>query len=293
MKKLGFLILLVALACCLLFTFFGCDSSSSAEKDKYVDYFPEVLTKTGTLKNRALRSNDYYSAQNITEITFLNTLTAAPAWAWDFSEEQNGSILAWLEETHLYVAGNGSVKAGADAKEMFAGVTMVSALDHASIRQDESKEYFKNLKRIDFNNSFNTSHIVDMSGMFCYCPFLTELDMSGFNTANVTNMRWMFAHCSSLLKIDLSSFETSNVTDMNFMFADCSALTELDLSSFNTMNVTDMRWMFDGCTSLISLDMSNSYIRETTYRGDMFKGTKWEDDPSEILKNRLIPEMPW
>ena len=39
-----------------------------------------------------------------------------------------------------------------------------------------------------------------MSGMFCLCSELEEIELCNFETENVTNMSVMFASCSKLKK---------------------------------------------------------------------------------------------
>ena len=54
---------------------------------------------------------------------------------------------------------------------------------------------------IDINN---------MSGMFCGCSSLKELNINNFNTNNVTNMSCMFSECSDDLKMKIKS-ENKNI----------------------------------------------------------------------------------
>ena len=63
-----------------------------------------------------------------------------------------------------------------------------------------------------------------MSGMFCRCSSLKNINLSNFNTINVTNMSGMFSYCSSLKDINLSNFNTNNVVDMYDIFYDCNKL---------------------------------------------------------------------
>ena len=128
----------------------------------------------------------------------------------------------------------------------------------------------RSLTSIDFGDNFNTSNATDMSGMFFYCPKLTNLDLSNFNTANVTNMSGMFSDCLKLTNLDLSNFNTSNATDMSGMFSACLKLTNLDLSNFNTANVTNMSSMFYLCDSLTSLNISSFNTANVTNMFHMF-----------------------
>ncbi|MBQ3306810.1 MAG: BspA family leucine-rich repeat surface protein [Bacilli bacterium] len=129
------------------------------------------------------------------------------------------------------------------------------------------------LKTIKGLDTWDTSHITDMSQMFLGLSSLTTLDLSNFNTSNVTNMMNMFNGCSSLTSLDLSSFDTSNVTTMQSMFSYCSSLTTLDLSSFNT-TVTNTDYMFYGCISL-----STGYART---QADANRFNSASENPSNI-----------
>ena len=213
------------------------------------------------------RFREFYMAnyEKTTEICFLdsNCVEFDQKRATDLSEAQNRSVLAYMQGNTLHILGPGGVRAPKDCSELFTGrketkngvVTFVS-------------EY---LKRIIFQNCFDTSDTISMSSMFEGCSLLTKLDLSRFDTSNVTNMREMFDHCSSLTSLDVSGFDTSNVTDMGCMFSGCSSLTSLDVSGFDTSNVTCMYWMFSDCSSLTSLDVSGFDTSNVTNMREMFE----------------------
>ena len=155
-----------------------------------------------------------YKRKDVKALTFQSSLSGVPSSAWDVSEAGDGSVLAWMDNSNLYVASDGEIAPNSHASWIF--------------------QNFVNLKAIDFGNCFVTSNVTDMSNMFSYCSSLTELDLSNFDTSNVTDMRGMFDNCGNLTSLDLSNFDTSNVTDMNSMFYYCQSLTSLDLSGFET-----------------------------------------------------------
>lgn len=199
--------------------------------------------------------------QRIVSFTFLDTLEGMPADAWDVSNDESGTIMAWVnvadeagtdQETmyDLYIAADGKVKANPDCSGLF--------LNYGS------------LKTINFNGNFDTSDVIYMNYMFEGCTYLTSLDLSSFNTSNVTNMCTMFDNCDNLTNLDLGSFDTSNVTNMSGMFQYCDSLVNLNLSSFNTSSVTDMRCMFNECKSLINLDLSSFDTSNVTDMDRMF-----------------------
>ena len=117
-------------------------------------------------------------------------------------------------------------------------------------------------------SSFDTSNVVDMSGMFSYTSGVNSLDLSGFDTSNVTVMRSMFNTCYAKTIIFGDNFDTSNVTDMSSMF-DGSTITPLDVSNFDTSKVTDMYRMF-AYTRGDSLDLTNFDTSNVTRMSDMF-----------------------
>ena len=54
--------------------------------------------------------------------------------------------------------------------------------------------------------------------MFCSCESLASLDVSHFDTSQVVNMSGMFWYCENMKSLDVSHFDTSQVTDMSGMF---------------------------------------------------------------------------
>ena len=89
------------------------------------------------------------------------------------------------------------------------------------------------------SNTFDTSAVTDMSGLFEGCVALTSVDLGGLNTQAVTNMSGMFKGCKELQTLGLvGSFDTAHVTDMREMFRDCEKLSVLDLSNFDLNGIT-------------------------------------------------------
>ena len=197
----------------------------------------------------------------ITEIEFVNLeKKAAPeeinnTTSWDVSEVGDNSVIAWLEDTKLYIGGIGGVKANPNSSYIFCS--------------------FPNVTTIKFGNKYNTSAVTNMSWMFANSVNLQSLDLRGFDTASVTTMSYMFAGYTTsgsqtkmlLSSINTSNFNTSNVEDMSFMFANCSEQEIFDLRNFNTSKVTNMAEMFNGPND------SSSKIK-TIYLGDNWDTSK-------------------
>ena len=161
-------------------------------------------------QERYLRKNVYY-------VSFLSSLKSAPSDAWDMSNAGDGSVLAWVNGTSLYVAADGTIAPNPNAACLFAR--------------------FTNLRTIYFGDSFDTSNVTDMSRMFSNCHSLTSLDLSCFNTSKVTNMTQMFDGCSNLTYLDLSYFHAPSTTTTTNMFKDCDALKTLIGSDSNILKV--------------------------------------------------------
>ena len=190
---------------------------------------------------------------DVGSVTCLDTTADAPEDAWDISEKENGSVLAWVTGQapayDLYIAGEGGVQAPEDCSGLFAG--------------------YLNATSITFGTAFDTSLVTDMSYMFSSCDSLTALDLRNFDTSHVTNMASMFSTCFSLRDLDISSFDTSLVTDMSCMFTGL-CLTDLDVSNFDTSSVTDMSLMFHACIGLTDLDIGNFGTSHVTDMEGMF-----------------------
>ncbi len=205
-----------------------------------------------------------YSNQ-ITSVIFENKILIPESIAddkkWDVSENQDGSVMAYIEENgtigttttvayRLHIQGNEGIAANFNSSYLFAN--------------------FRYLQSIEGMEYFDTSNVTDMYSMFNGCAALTSLDLSNFDTSQVTNMNSMFKGCRGLTSLDLSNFDTSNVIGMPDMFNGCRGLTSLDLSNFDTSQVRTMLSMFYNCVSLVSLDLSNFDTSQVTNMHSMF-----------------------
>ena len=217
---------------------------------------------------------------DIGSVTFLDTTADAPEDAWDISEKENGSVLAWVTGQapayDLYIAGEGGVQAPRYCSYLFKGyanatsITFGTAFDTSEVwSMGGMFSGCEKLTNLDVHN-FDTSQVTDMTGMFSQCSELSILDVNSFDTSHVTDMTVMFFGCSSLTDLDLHNFYTSQVTDMTGMFSQCSELSILDVNSFDTSHVTDMTVMFFGCSNLTDLDLRSFDTSRVTSMWEMF-----------------------
>ena len=235
--------------------------------------------------------HNYTYREKISSIEFLNNknIPNDAVEYWDVSAVSNSNrVMAWIIDDpnntgyyKLYLGADGKVKGNPDSSNMFNNFYSVEDLKFNN-NFDTSEVInmsgmFANIFRIrncvlDFS-SFDTSNVTDMSGMFFlpgdYMGYLgVTFNLSSFDTSKVTNMSGMFGGCS-VTSLNLSNFNTSKVTNMSGMFYSCFNLTNLDISSFNTSKVTDMSGMF-GLTSLTNLNLSHFDTSQVTNMSFMF-----------------------
>lgn len=218
----------------------------------------------------------------VRSITVLDSLEACPENAWDVSENGDGSVMAWTEESgdlfDLYIAGEGGVVAPADCSELFAGYENAGTIQfQGSFHTENTTDmnsmflYSYRLESVDVDG-FETGNVTDMGSMFYSCGDLTALNVSGWDTSRVTDMGSMFYGCENLSELDVSGFHTENVADMSSMFQRCESLSELDVSGFDTSGAVDISGMFHGCSGLRELDVSGFDISSADDIGWMFYG---------------------
>lgn len=78
--------------------------------------------------------------------------------------------------------------------------------------------------------------------MFADCSNLKEIDVSNFDTSCVMNMSGMFSNYVKLNKMDMSD-----------MLHNCISLKDLDISSLDMANVVDSHNMYNKCLNLINV----------------------------------------
>ncbi len=222
------------------------------------------------------------SRGEVCEIDFVKmNLASIPSGAWDVSDDQSRTIWAWISReadgmSALKIGSENGVYANINCSELFCKYSNVRRIEFNNLfdtsRTTDMGKMFcacKNLQNLDVSR-FETKHVENMASMFLKCKSLLELELTNFKTDKVKNMSAMFDSCENLKSLDVSRFETGSVEDMNCMFAGCEALSELDVSRFDTRNVIDMSWMFDECKSLAALDVSNFKTERVTDMERMF-----------------------
>lgn len=132
----------------------------------------------------------------------------------------------------------------------------------------------RNLRSIDFGDSFITSDVTNMSSMFQYCQSLTHLDLSNFNVSRVSTMVRMFQNCGSLQQLDLSSFSAQRNNSVKNMFENCRNLSSIEFNqTFTVLLSSDTddackqlgSNLAGGCTIHCSADFATKLQGGTNY----------------------------
>ena len=184
--------------------------------------------------------NKNVKRSEIQRIVILDTLQNVPEDAWDMSEDHNGSVMGWVSNGVLKIAGEGGVYAPENASRLFA--------------------FYTNAQSMHFADHFHTEDTNDMDYMFFKCQSMLNLDLTGFDTSNVTTMQCMFAECIALKNLDLSGWKTKKLENLFQMFAACISLESLDLSSFDTRNLHNGSRMFRECTNLQTIYVGDDFV---------------------------------
>jgi len=198
--------------------------------------------------------------------------------AWDVSEAQDGSIMAWAETVDdyrtLYIsAGGGPIRLPEGIGSMFQSYKNADSLewnglvDFSRVTDAGCTFSFSGFETLDFSGA-DLSSLRQAGQMFQRCDRLKELKLKGSRMNHLTHTNCMFEGCNKLDTLDVSDMDVSRVQDMGRMFAECNSLRSLDLSTFNTRRVTSMNGLFDQCRRLISLTFSEENW-DTTLVTDM------------------------
>lgn len=173
--------------------------------------------------NPVLETRDsWYKGQTgkdkITEISLVDSynITGDETESWDASTDNNRSIMCYINNTTLTIAGCGigKITANKDSSNMFNG--------------------FINVTEITGLNLLDTSTATDISSMFSNCTSLKTLDLNNFDTSQVENTTEMFSNCINLETIYTSSlWSLDNLKSSSKMFNNCLMLTGGNGTTYN------------------------------------------------------------
>jgi surface protein len=167
---------------------------------------------------------------SITEIEIVDSYTPDSSVvvtdSWDASSAKDNSIMCYVIDAKLIIAGNGSGKimTNADADYLF---------------HDSGRRYtFSNVTKFNGLQFLDTSSATSMQRAFYGFQALESLDVSHFDMSHVTDIIYFFGNCKELKNVDVSRWDTKNLTRMYAPFYGCSKLEEVDVTN----------WDVSGCT---------------------------------------------
>ena len=178
-----------------------------------------------------------------------------------------------------------------DLKDLFKGDDQIQEIIFVKYNRTDIKNISgifcdcKSLINLDISKIYSES-LVDTSEMFCGCSRLRKINLSNFRPYNVKSMESMFCRCTDLEELILNNyFNTSNVENMISMFKDCYKVEELKLQMFNANSLLFAFSMFENCVKLKNLDISNFAIKPTTVVRYMFSNCS--DSFKKSIRSRM------
>jgi len=220
--------------------FIGKEVNISIEAD--ITQLQYAYMKNGSSTGEAFWSDNYKN--NIKSVTFKTSTMNMPEecteanLCFDITEGTGNKVYAYLTENgegyNLYIVANAMIFAPSDSSNLLS--------------------FGPNLTTINFNHSFITTNVTNMSGMFKNNTSLTGIDASVLDTTNVTDMSYMFDGCSSLTVLDVSTMYTKNVENISYMFNNCSNLNLLNVNNFSFNYLNTSTNMFDGVGTSLSFN---------------------------------------
>lgn len=148
-------------------------------------------------------------------------------------------------------------------REHFNGAIVIG--DYLFSAEDNSTLYAPLCEVPDFSKF--TSDLASLSYTFYNCRQLTDAtNIAKWNTSNVVDMSGMFYGCDKLTTVPL--FDTSNACTMSGMFYGCGKITTIP--EFDFSNVTDLGNFFTNCSNLKTIPNVNCYNLPTFYNNYSF-----------------------
>ena len=266
------------------------EAGNTNDQTDFIVY--NVLKNTGSESSATsgFLGNTNIQRQNIERVIFASSLAEINTnKSWDVSAIQDGSIMAWYNETSapytVYIGSNDEIFANRLSSFLFSyigyadtctateTIVNLSLLNvHGVINMQAMFRYtgYRAMTSLNLGDTFDTSNVTDMTYMFGDVGHtaMTSLNLGDkFDTSNVTNMYAMFCNAgyTAMTSLNLGDkFDTSNVTNMEYMFqyAGYTSMISLNLGDkFNTSSVTDMYAMFDrtGHTAMTSLNLGDEF----------------------------------
>lgn len=245
--------------------------------------------------------------RSVTELEFATTYklpdgfdTSAGYGPWDVSDEQNGSVMAYVVENGMvenwnaevvtaykvYICNNQEVtkkvqKVIANPISSYAFNnfnvlrTVIGGANLDMSRATTTARMFWDtylLETMDVS-TWNMGNVINAWEMFCYGG-PSVLDVSRWDVSKLENAEGMF-RSTNMTSLDVSEWDVLSLKNAKDMFSGNSQWTELDVSGWQTGTIENLDGTFSGLVSVGSLDVSQWNTQNATNMSDTFASC-WE-----------------
>jgi surface protein len=198
----------------------------------------------------------------VTKVVFTDHPAPSNAEIYDVSEAQDGGVVCWVEDKTMHFSTQREgikVVAPVNAYHLFQGFRSMQTIDGSMLDTSHAVDMrgmFRGcwaLENADGLATWDVSNVKRMDGMFAYCEALTNINgLRTWDVSNVEQTNGMFENCDSLEHLDgLALWNMSHAQNISYMFYNCNALQNIDgLAIWNTINVQHMEGMFESCPRL-------------------------------------------
>ena len=217
-----------------------------------------VILDLTTVQNTLAQGSVFndYIPDNVTSIEFvampqtygLNDATL-PADAFDVSEAADGSVMAWVEGTTMYVASmNGEmIYANPNCDNMFQNkymLTYIGMENFSTVNMLHGKGFFEGCTSLAIDiNDFDFSNLRSLERLFTACSWLTEFTIPSTIEKIDYNA---FSYCMKLTSITIPA----SVKEIgNSAFYGCAKLTSVSIPS-SVERIDDLAFAQTGLISI-------------------------------------------
>ncbi len=254
--------------------------------------------------------------QNIEEVIFTdtNTVPSGVIGSWDVSAAENGSIMAWYENTgssgryKVTIGQNGGVYANPNSTRLFNNLRYVINIDVTKLNTffTTNMEYMfdyagynSSTFAVNGLNTWDLTGVTTLDTMFNRAGNATndtvKFDVGLWDVSNVANLANLFCFAgnnSSNLILNMSKWDVSSATSIEYIIYGTGQYTNnriIDLSNWDTSKVTNATYAF-GYLGLyannVKINLSNWKISTINNMNTMF----WKSNLSELrLDNWTVP----
>lgn len=121
-----------------------------------------------------------------------------------------------------------------------------------------------NLRYVNLDFFYMNFKTIDLSFLFHYTSYLTEIEIKNINKETELNLRGFLHYCSDLEKIKFQNIETSKISDVSYMFYYCYKLKTISIQGINILNIikdniennnkSKIENIFAHCNKKVSID---------------------------------------